>query len=122
LCRVRGWRERGDLLRRGSGLDGLLTGCGFRRGSRRLGKRRRLAGLFRFVLRRHRRIGIRIWLQWRVVRRRRTNRGWWLCRVPRRQLRRRLFLLGFPPLRLGRSTRCRGQSKAQQGCNHPSLK
>jgi hypothetical protein len=132
LCRVRGWRERRGrwLIRGGSGLGGFLTGCGFRRGRRRrsrLCSLRRLAGICWFcrVLRRHRRIRIRIWFQWRVVRRRRTNGRWWLCRVPRRQIRgrlSRLLLLGLPVRRLARSTRCRGQSKAQQGRNRPSLK
>jgi hypothetical protein len=125
LCRVRRWRERRHLLREGSGLGGLLTGCGFRRGSRcgnRLCSRRWLAGFFRFVLRRYRRIWIWIRFQWWVVRRRRTNRGRWLCRVPRRQFRRRVFLLGFPARRLGRSNRCRGQSQAQHDRHYPSLK
>ncbi len=132
LCRVRGWRERRRrcLIRGGSGLGGFLTGCGFRRGRRRgsrLGSLRRLAGVRWFcrVLRRHRRIRIRIWFQCLVLRRRRANGRWWLCRVPRRQLRgllSRLLLLGLPAGRLAGSTRCRGQSQAQQGRNRPSLK
>jgi hypothetical protein len=132
LCRVRGWRERRGrcLIRGGSGLGGFLNGCGFRLGRRRgsrLGSLRRLAGVRWFcrVLGRHRRIRIRIWFQWLVVGRRRTNGRWWLCRVPRRQLRgrrSRLLLLGFSGGRLAGSTRCRGQSKAQQGRNRPSLK
>ena len=129
LRRVRGWRERRGrcLIRGGSGLGSFLTGCGFCRGRRRgsrLRSLRRLADVrwFYRVLKSYRRI---VWIGCRVFRRRGPNGRWWLCRVPRRQLRgrlSRLLLLGFPGGRLAGSTRCRGQSKAQQGRNRPSLK